>query len=164
MKKISDKLFVGDQSDYENIVKYDKGYYVIHACKEPYHRQALGYSGRGAPKEHPEYLIAYRTNRMICNLVDADDYRYIPFSLIEIVLKTINDKIKNNYVFVHCNQGQSRSAVIGLLYLKDTTSLGSLNFCDAEKEFAKIYPDYNPNKGMRDFALKYWNHKFIKLE
>jgi hypothetical protein len=162
MIEISENLFIGDQLDYENNVKYSKDYYVIHACKEPYHRQALGYSGRGAPKNHPEYLIANRTNRMICNLVDSDDYNYVPMSIIESILQTIKYKIRNCSVLVHCNQGQSRSAVIGLLYLKETTSLGNLSFHEAEAAFRKIYPPYNPNKGMRDFAFKYWNYKFIK--
>ena len=38
-----------------------------------YHRQALGYRSRGAPKDHPEYLVARRGNRLILNIVDAND-------------------------------------------------------------------------------------------
>lgn len=66
-------LFVGNQDDYESNVKYKANWAVVHACKEPYHRLALGYSSKAAPKNHPEYLFAKRTNRLILNLVDADD-------------------------------------------------------------------------------------------
>ena len=54
MIEIMHNLFIGSQSDYENIVKYESGWYVIHACKEPYHRQALGYSGRAVSKDLSE--------------------------------------------------------------------------------------------------------------
>lgn len=36
-----------------------------------------------------------------------------------------------------------------------------MNFLEVEQKFRNIYPSYNPNKGMRDFAYKYWNRKFI---
>ena len=52
MKEIHPNLHIGSQDDYENIVKHQDGWFVIHACKEPYHRQTLGYTGRSAPKEH----------------------------------------------------------------------------------------------------------------
>lgn len=117
MKEIYPNLHIGSQDDYENIVRNQDGWYVIHACKEPYHRQALGYTGRSAPKEHPEYLIAYRGNHLILNLVDASDPAYIPKEIIDEAIKAIGVNIVNHKVFVHCNQGQSRSAEIGLLYL-----------------------------------------------
>lgn len=116
MKEIYPNLHIGSQDDYENIVKHQDGWFVIHACKDPYHRQALGYTGRSAPKEHPEYLIAYRGNRLILNLVDAPDPAYIPKEIIDEAIKAIGINIVNHKVFVHCNQGQSRSAVIGLLF------------------------------------------------
>ena len=76
-------LFVGTQQDYELNVKSQPGWMVVHACKEPYHRQELGYTSQGAPKNHPEYLIARRGNRLILNLVDAPDPRYIPKEIID---------------------------------------------------------------------------------
>jgi hypothetical protein len=78
MKEIHPHLFVGSEQDYESVVSKQAGWRVVHACKEPYHRRALGYSGRAAPKTHPEYLIARRGDRLILNLVDAPDPAYIP--------------------------------------------------------------------------------------
>ena len=117
MIEIMHNLFIGSQSDYENIVKYESGWYVIHACKEPYHRQALGYSGRAVSKDHPEYLMAERENRLILNLVDVADPAYIAKIIIDKAIGCIAGHINEMKVLVHCNQGASRSATIGLLYL-----------------------------------------------
>ena len=72
MKKVHENLYVGSTEDYQHLPTPSK-WYVIHACKEPFHRQALGYSGRAAPKNHPEYLIARREGRLILNLIDCYD-------------------------------------------------------------------------------------------
>ena len=113
MIEIMHNLFIGSQSDYENIVKYESGWYVIHACKEPYHRQALGYSGRAVSKDHPEYLMAERENRLILNLVDVADPAYIAKIIIDKAIGCIAGHINEMKVLVHCNQGASRSATIG---------------------------------------------------
>ena len=83
MEEIYPNLFIGSDDDYK-FLSYDlKGWYVIHACKEPYHRNALRYVGRSAPKDHPEYLIAERDGHLILNLVDAPDPSYIPKEIID---------------------------------------------------------------------------------
>ena len=117
MKEITDNLFIGSQEDYELNVKFQPDWFVIHACKEPYHRQALGYTGRAVANTHPEYLIAERGNRLILNLVDVEDPKYIVKEIIDKAILTIDEKIKAKKILVHCNQGMSRSATIGLLYL-----------------------------------------------
>ncbi len=76
-------LFVGSQIDYESQVSSKPNWAVVHACKESYHRQALGYSGRAVSKEHPEYLIARRGARLILNLIDADNPAYIPDEIMD---------------------------------------------------------------------------------
>jgi hypothetical protein len=49
MIEIHPNLYIGHQGDYEYQVKGQDGWAVVHACKEPYHRQLLGYTSRGAP-------------------------------------------------------------------------------------------------------------------
>ena len=116
MIEVYDNLFVGSQED-EAALRRQVGWYVVHACKEPYHRQALGYSGRGAPKTHPEYLIAARPGRLILNLVDVDNVSYISPEIIDAAVAAIHENIGVAKVLVHCNQGLSRSPSIALLYL-----------------------------------------------
>jgi len=157
MREITKNLFVGDQQDYEQIVRFQSGWFVIHACKEPYHRQALGYAGRAASKDHPEYLMAFRENRLILNLVDVDNVNYVSPDIIDTALKTINDNLSTKKVLVHCNQGQSRSATIGLLFLAQKGILTSTTFEEAEQDYLLLYPNYLPAKGMRDFAFINWN-------
>lgn len=157
MKEIFPNLFVGSEEDYNRIKNDLKGWYIIHACKEPFHRRALGYKGRGAPKDHPEYLIAERDGRLILNLVDADDPAYIPKEIIDKALETIDREISSSKILLHCNQGMSRSAVIGMLFLHSKGLLPD-DFYEAEKKFLEIYPFYAPNNGMRMYALNNWDN------
>ena len=73
MVEIFPNLFIGTEQDYEYNVKGNPDWVTVHACKYPYHQRELGYTGRAAPKNHPEYLIARRDRRLILNLVDAPD-------------------------------------------------------------------------------------------
>lgn len=158
MIEIHPNLYIGDEHDYESNVRHKQGWCVVHACKEPYHRRALGYRGRAAPKDHPEYLIAPRENRLILNLVDAPDPAYIPREIIDTALEYIDDNLRaGNPVLVHCNEGRSRSPAIGLLYLvKYTDRLPAGNFLQAEEVFQSIYPPYNPKGGMRGYMTMNW--------
>jgi len=158
MIEITKNLYIGSQDDYESYVKHQPNWFVIHACKEPYHRQALGYTGRAVANTHPEYLIAERDSRLILNLVDVEDPKYISKIIIDKAISTIDHNINTNNVLVHCNQGMSRSATIGLLYLHHIGIISTNNFLEAEDQFSRIYPYYNPANGMRFFAKQYWNN------
>lgn len=161
MKEIYPNLHIGSQDDYECIIKNQDGWFVIHACKEPYHRQALGYSGRAALKSHPEYLIAKRLGHLILNLVDAPSPDYISKMIIDAAIEAIDENIESKKVLIHCNQGVSRSATIGLLYLHHIDAVNTDDFLVAEQEYLNIYPWYNPGSGMRMFAMQNWNdYKF----
>ncbi len=150
-------LYVGDQHDYEREVRRQPGWSVVQACKEPYHRQALGYSGRGAPKDDPEYLIAYRDNRLILNLVDAPSPDYIPMEIVDTAITFIGDSLQDGKeVLVHCNEGRSRSPSLTLLYLAIKGLLPNSSLRDAEVVFSTLYPDYAPKAGIRGFIEQHW--------
>lgn len=153
MIEIYPQLHVGSQQDYEHRVRIQPGWKVVHACKEPYHRQALGYSGRAAPKAHPEYLIARREHRLILNLVDAPDPAYIPKEIIDCALDFIYQSLTTKAnVLIHCNEGASRAPSIGLLYLASHTDCFEKHDLDtALVEFRKLYPPFNPAAGMFGF-------------
>jgi predicted protein tyrosine phosphatase len=158
MIEIFPNLFIGTEQDYEYQVKGQPDWMIVHACKEPYHRRELGYTTRGAPKNHPEYLIARRGQRLILNLVDADDPNYIPKEIIDAALGFIEQGLsESRKVLVHCNKGESRSPSIGMLYLAIHTNKLSKEFDKAEQGFRQIYPPYNPSSGMRGFLTKNWD-------
>lgn len=157
MTEIHKNLYVGNETDYEYKVKNQEGWCVIHACKEPYHRQELGYSGRGAPKGHPEYLMAKRENRLILNLVDAENPAYIAKEIIDQALQFIDQSLNTGRnVLVHCNQGMSRSPGIGLLYLAKEGIINNNSFEAALAEFEEIYPGINMAGGMRGYLEGNW--------
>lgn len=159
MIEVYKNFFVGTQND-ETAVRGQIGWFIVHACKDPYHRDALGYTGRAAPKDHPEYLIARRPGRLILNLVDVADVNYISSEIIDPALETIHQYITSGKVLVHCNLGMSRSPTIAFLYLLQfTTALPRENFESDLEEFQRLYPPYAPAKGMSDYARLNW-HKY----
>lgn len=158
MIEVHPNLFVGSQDD-EASIRGQTGWYVVHACKEPYHRQALGYKTPGAPKEHPEYLLAQRPGRLILNLVDVAQVSFIAPVIVDTALDAIDRHIQGHKVLVHCNQGFSRSPSIALLYLlKHTDALGSQEPTAALLAFQKLYPRYAPAQGMADYVRLNWNN------
>ena len=158
MNSIHPNLYVGHQGDYEHQVKGQEGWAVVHACKEPYHRQLLGYKTRGAPKDHPEYFFAERGNRLYLNLVDAPDPAYIPKEIIDKALTFIHEKLTEGMkVLVHCNQGESRGPGIGFLYLvRHTDTLPETSLDDALARFRQIYPVFSPSRGISGFIAAHW--------
>ncbi len=162
MIEVFENLFVGDQPAYHSIESTSKGWYIVQACKEPYHRRALGYGSRGAPKGHPEYYRAYRDNRMICNLVDAPDPKYFDEALMKEIIEFIHFHLgKRDKVLIHCNQGLSRSPSIAFFYLRQIGLYDGMNFEEAEVEFKKIYPPYSPMDGIRRFVFDHWDEQWV---
>jgi hypothetical protein len=158
MIEIHPNLWVGTEYDYESSVKGKSEWEVVHACKEPYHRRELGYRTRGAPKGHPEYLIARRERRLILNLVDAPNPAYIPKEIIDEAIEFTHLALENKHnVLIHCNQGASRSPSIGLLYLAIYKDKLPKDFIEAERAYQSIYPPYNPGAGMRGFLMQNWD-------
>ena len=159
MVQIHPNLFVGSQLDYEHNVRYQDGWAIVHACREPYHRAALGYRGGSAPKHDSEYLVARRGSRLILNLIDADNPAYIPKEIMDRSLAFIQESLgQDTRVLVHCNQGRSRGPAIGLLYLASHTDvLSGLRYASAHDRYRELYPDYNPAPGVRRFLVANWS-------
>lgn len=157
MIEIFPHLFIGSEADYEGYVKFQAGWWVVHACKEPYHRQLLGYRTRGAPQGHPEYLFAERGNRLFLNLVDANAPAFLPKPIFDAALAFIDRALKSDgRILVHCNQGESRAPGIGLLYLAARTNTLPKVMAEAESAFRDLYPNYTPKEGIRGFLRAHW--------
>ncbi|MGE4284869.1 MAG: phosphatase [Clostridia bacterium] len=156
MKEVYPNLWVGDQECFK-LVEHQPGWATVHACKEPYHRRALGYSGKAAPKNNPEYLVAIRGSEMSLNMIDAHDPAYIPKSLVNTALAFISDNLdKGLKVLLHCNQGMSRSPGIALLFLARKGKFSGLSYDQAKVEFQKIYPNFFPAGGVDGFCRLNW--------
>jgi hypothetical protein len=172
MVKVFENLYCGDDNDWLNLEKEHipgrqidqptNGWAVLHAAKEHCHREFLGYTGRGAPKDDPEYLFAERGNRLALNIVDAPSSIFFDKGMIDKALDFIEQKLGEGLkVLVHCNEGRSRSASIALLYLIKHGIIKCDTLGDCEAEFMKVYPEYMPGTGMRGFVKEHWN-EYIK--
>ena len=157
MREVSKNLYIGNQQDYETGTFTPSEWAFLLAAKEPWHRQALGYTGRAADKNHPEYLMAYRHDKLILNLVDAPKSIFFDKRIIDAGLDFITEQLnKGKKVGVFCNQGESRSASIVLLYLIKHGIIKGDTLEDCEAEFLKVYPEYNPGAGIRGFVKEHW--------
>jgi hypothetical protein len=161
MITIYTQVQVGTADDYERIVKREHGWSIVHACKEPYHRQALGYTSRGAPQGHPEYFIAYRDNghRLILNMVDTSNPAFFnKEAMIDPALDFLAQAYSNGrQLFIHCNQGESRGPSIALLFLAHRLHVIPNDTLDVSEEAFRVrYPLYNPGTGIRGHMAQYW--------
>ena len=157
MKEVFPNLFVGTESDYENNKALLDKWCVVHACKEPYHRNALGYTGRGAPKDSPYYLFLYDDNQhLVMNIVDANSPLFFSDELInEAINYCLNGLKTGKKVLIHCNQGESRAPSIALLLLRKL-DIYQCSFEDAVTDFKKRYPLYDLKTGIYQYIQSRW--------
>ncbi|HHX62337.1 MAG TPA: dual specificity protein phosphatase family protein [Epulopiscium sp.] len=159
MEMVHENLFVSNQEDYENGNFNKEEWSIVLAAKEPFHRQALGYTGRAAAKDNPEYLYAKRDNKLILNLVDAPKSIFFDKGLIDLALDFIDEELNGGKkVLIVCNQGESRSTSLSLLYLVKKGLINGDTLEEVEAEFLKLYPKYNPGTGMRGFVKENWHN------
>lgn len=159
MKEVFKNLFVGNEQDFKDLEywKLDSDFAVVHTCKEPFHRELLGYVGRGCPKDNPEYLWAERGDRLYLNMVDAPISLFFDKSMVDKALNFIEQKLnEGKKVLIHCNLGESRSPSIALLYLIKHGFIKGETLEDCEVAFLRLYPNYNPGKGIRDFVKEHF--------
>lgn len=155
MVEVYKNLFVGVIGEADEIEDYPD-WVIVYAAKEPAHRKAVGYTGRGCPKDHPEYLYAERDRKLMLNLVGVDNVEWISPVIINKAFDCIESGLDHGKkVFVCCNQGHSRSAVIALLVFAARANL-NLDYKQAVEQFMLVYPAYKPGKGMEDYAKLHW--------
>jgi hypothetical protein len=153
------RIFIGSHDDYEAFpLKNDKEYAYVLAAKFPWHRNALGYTGVAAPKDHDEYLIARRNNKLILNLIDPRDPVYISKDCMQAAVKFIDESLNNGKkVGVFCNKGRSRAPAIVLSYLRAKGLLKSEKPEDGFEEFKALYPFFEPGEGMTEYLKQNWS-------
>ena len=158
MIEVYKNIFVGAQTDYDLNPSQFLDWRVVHACKEPYHRNLLGYTGRAASKGHPQYLYGYDAyNHLVLNIVDAPNPSFFSDVMIDEAINYCLKGLKEGKkVLIHCNQGESRAPSIALLVLRKL-GVVSKDFDIAVAEFLKVYPLYSPNKGIFEYIRNRWN-------
>ena len=61
-------------------------------------------------------------------------------------------------LLIHCNQGESRAPSLAMLFLaKGVFSIPDTSYEVARLEFEKLYPRYNPGKGIETYFSKNWS-------
>ncbi len=151
-KEVFKNVFVGDAFEFEKYIKLLNNWGVIHACKDPYHRQLLGYKTHAAPKTHSEYLMALRGDALFLNLVDSEDKKFIPEKIFQVSFLFIDRVLEQDKkVFIHCNKGESRAPAIAFLWMFFNKHLPQ-NYLDAFLAFEKVYPKFKPSTGVKDFC------------
>ena len=151
MIEVYKNLWVGSDADWDFINLSNETFSIIHAAKEPYHRELLGYTEKGAPRGHPYYLFARLDNILYLNLVDAEEERYIPKAVIDEALSFISDRLAiGNRILVHCNEGKSRAPGIAFLWMYENKHLPQ-SFKEAGPVFKQIYPYFFPKNGIFQF-------------
>jgi hypothetical protein len=156
MEQIIKGLYLGSDDDVSK--SEERGYSRLACCKygPDGHKAMLGYTTQAAPKG-PEYLSAQRGDVMALNILDLDDPDLIPDKVIDDGLNFIKKEMDaGKKVFVHCNQGKSRSPSIVLMFLR---AIGEMPtpFVRSEHIFRTLYPDYDPGVGMRAHSRMRWD-------
>jgi hypothetical protein len=160
MIKLSNtNLYIGAITDLAQVNYQD--WAVIHAT-QTIHYKIFNWDRKfNKPnKNHPNYIYYEEGNRFSLNWVDGSAFLYEwsgPETFIK-VLNFIEKWIQNKKVLIHCDQGQSRSPTLGLLYLSKRAKLiPSQSFDFARNEFVKIYPYYLPS-GIGDYVKTKWDN------
>jgi len=134
---VADNLYVADMEGCRRI----ENEAIIHACKFPCFKTVANKSESNAFVDE---------NDLYLNMIDPDKPLFDNITF-EAALMFIHKNIGHRKVVVHCNQGQSRSATISMLYLfKD------LEYWEAQYEFSQILPTYNPSQGIDTYMETHW--------
>jgi len=158
MIEITKDLFIGDINDfYRN--SQDKSMAFVHAT-QTVHYKLMGWDRQNnkPSKNHPNYIKLMSGNRFSLNWVDggAHLYNWTGVDTFIEILNFIEKCISEKKVLIHCDQGQSRSPTVGLLYLAFRTRVISDNsFEDAYQKFIEIYPNYAPS-GIAEYVKEHW--------
>jgi len=158
VKLLNTNLYIDAMTD-PHLINY-QDWAVVHAT-QTVHYKLFGWDRKANKpnKNHPNYIYYEKDNRLSLNWVDGDASLYDwsgPETFIK-VLDFIDKWIQTKTVLIHCDQGQSRSPTLGMLYLaKRAKLIPYQSFELARTEFIKIYPHYSPS-GIADYVKNKWD-------
>lgn len=149
--QVMERLSFGDES--ECIRRADNDFAVVHACKIPCHRSAVGYTNN-LPSNHPHYLAFESGNHLYLNLIDPETPMFMLPSFTAF-MAFVDRQIVERPVLIHCNQGQSRAPSLTLLYMAKRGHLPAESYDAAAAAFREKYP-YLPGKGIVTWLRANW--------
>jgi len=127
---------------------------VVHACKDPCHKKAVGYD-KQLDSFHPEYLYRVQGTHLYLNMIDPP----VPLFKREMFQKFfefVDAQMAERPVVIHCNQGQSRAPSLTLLYMaKRMQLLPDTDYFSARRAFEQRFP-YTPGKGIETYLSAEW--------
>lgn len=149
MKKINN-IYIGTKT--ESCGLSDSEWAIVHACKTS-HQERLGYT---RPIKDSPYYIEFRDgNHLYLNWVDEPSGRLFQTQTFEDAFDFIDEFIKDSKIFIHCDQGQSRSPTLAMTYLAKRTDYLPDNFNLAVAKFKSEYPNFYPS-GIIRFVQTKW--------
>lgn len=157
MIPVTDKIHIG--TDKHCTFRPPEDWAIIHACKHPCHVKAVGYKGN-LSKYHPNYLILEMDKHLVLNMVDMEREFHPDFTnpIMVASISFIDKYIGNNKVLIHCNQGQSRSPSIAMIYLAKTGVISNGSLAEAAKSFKEMYKPYFPGRGITAYMNRNWDY------
>lgn len=157
MQEVADTLFVGADHGCRSTKHSEDDWAVVHACKHPCHQNAVG--GQ-VSSNHPNYLVLEEETDLYLNMVDMDRKQQHQFMepMISATLDFVEQHLNSKQILFHCNQGQSRSPCLAMLYLaKRANKISDKSYEQASIEFRELYPNFNPGRGIHLYLQDYWN-------
>jgi predicted protein tyrosine phosphatase len=147
IKELCKNVSVGNLDDLKFVDK--SKYAIIHATKSSW-------------LSNKNDVIFEKGDELFVNWVDAKDQKYFDYkgegvSVFIKILDFIDKWAAIKKVFVHCDEGKSRSPSIIMVYMaKRLKLINNKDHVFAEREFTNLYPEYFANKGISDFLFKNW--------
>jgi len=161
MREVTPNLYVGTTDEASHTLMQQDDWRLVNVAKTLHlelHRWLK-------PDRNSPYYIIHETSHWISvNWVDSPDPRFFNYlnngiKVVEQVLAFIQKSLEEGKkVLITCDQGQSRSPSVALLYLaKVSCTLPDTSFREASIEFSKIYPAYKPAIGISSFLTENWS-------
>jgi len=141
---------------------------VIVNLSSVYHKQYHHWE-KASPSDHRCYVLHREEDLFSLNWVDGPaqyfNYQDKGPENVRFAIGFIAQALaKGKKVFICCDQGQSRSPSIALLYLAFDNIINRESYQKAKEDFMKFYPEYRPGEGIQQFLSKHWSEIILPYE
>ena len=154
MVKVHGRVYVGDEAACRTGTAE---LVVVHACKCPCHQRSVGYKG-SLKREHPNYLLLSRSYDLYLNIIDPPLPLFQLGTFTHFLIFARQHYDRGAALLIHCNQGESRSPTLALMFLaKHLRVIPGNSFAAAQAAFTGLYAKYRPGAGIRQFVHGNWD-------